>query len=240
MARPTQKQIAAKVAEYRERDRQQAIADARLKTDVAIGSDPDTKALVEGITAHKTAKRVVPDTGIPPRLAGWGDSDHAGVNARIDAQLRDIRLAHWRAGRDQHATEETVIAPEPVSVPVTAEHPRAGLLRMHCDGDGWTVRIRGVDYGCGDVKAGERDFDDDGAPTFTPRGSVVEAAARAALNAPGGPETPVGTIVFVGNPDGGDPIERIVGQQQQYDPDADGLISSFRAKLATWKGQHRD
>lgn len=219
MPGPTAKKISEKAAELRERDRVRARDQARDRAGLD-NFDPEVRALHARLDRERNA-RAAPDVEVPVRWSGWGgDHGHLGVNARIDESARRARVAAWKAGRNLDV--DALIEPEPVAVPVSVEHPRAGLLRLHCDGDSWTVRIRGTDFGCGPVQPSERDFTDDGTPVYRPREVVVETAARCAFEAPGGPETPVGSPVFTGSADGGDPVEHIIGNsgtpQRETDP----------------------
>lgn len=227
MARPTAKQIAAKAAELQQRDHERERDEARHRAGLN-NYDPEIRALHARLDRERDA-RAAPDVPVPVRWSGWGgDHGHLGVNARINESERQARVAAWKADRNPDA--EALIKPEQVTgVPVSVEHPRAGLLRLRCDGSSWTVRVRGVDYGCGPVQPSERDFTDNGDPVYMPGPVVVAAAARCALAAPGGPENPPGSVIFTGG-DGADPVEHVIGSAPQ--PAPNDPFTKIRAMIA--------
>lgn len=191
---------------------------ARDRYDLVLGDAPETAHMVKTIN-QRLADEVEPSHG------------HMSIRTREDLRLREIRAAIAQENRGGMRLPD----PEPEWAQVYVDHPRGGMLRLRSDGTGWFLHNRGVDFGVGSVARGE--FTDHG---LKPRPEVIEAAAERALADPWGPESPPGTPMFRGGPDG-EPVEVTADDLNAAAPDTElGVIERFRRRLADRKGNSDD
>lgn len=193
--------------------RVQEIGESQDRYEIVMGDAPEIQHATKLMT-QRVVGEVEPDHG------------HLSIRAREDLRLREIRAAIAQENRGDMRLPD----PEPEWEQVQVDHPLGGMLRLRTDGNGWYLHSRGVDYGAGPVTRGE--ITDQG---LKPRPEVIEAAAQRALADPWGPESPPGSPIFRGGPDG-EPIEITAADLNAAEPDTDlGVIERFRRRLADRK-----